>query len=112
MLPGEDGNILIRFVMEIAVGEKHTARHVRVVSGLADGPSKESAAYYVTQAVGIFGAYIGVALEFESGAKGIAGVEAKQSADDFGLPSGEGHSEVAADKGKAYYSLVGTRIWN
>lgn len=88
MLPREDGDILLRFVMELTVGEEHGARHVRVVSGMADGPGKEPAAYNVTQAVGIFGAYLGVAIEFDTGAKGVASVEAEQGADNFGLAWG------------------------
>jgi hypothetical protein len=71
---------------------------------MAGGPGEKAAAYDVTEAVGICGADLGVAFELESGAKGVAGVEAEQGADDFGLAWGEGrcgfegHDDVAADK--------------
>lgn len=105
MLSCEDGDILLRVVMELTVGEEHGACHVRVVSGIACGPGKKPAAYNVTQAVGIFGAYLGVAIELDTGAKGVASVEAEQGADDFGLAWGEGRCGFeghydAADKGK------------
>lgn len=91
--------------MKLTVSEEDGACHVRVVGSMAGGPGEEAAAYYVTQAVGICGAYLGVALELETGAKGVAGVEAEQGADDFGLAWGEGrcgfegHHDAATDKG-------------
>jgi hypothetical protein len=113
MLPREHGDILLRVVMKFTVGEEYAARHIRVVSGMTSGPGEEPAAYDVTQAVGICDAYLGMALEFESGPKGVAGVEAEQGADNFGLAWGEGrlerHYEVAMDK-KVWRRVIGDQF--
>lgn len=90
--------------MELTVSKEHGARHVCVVGGMAGRPREKAAAYDVTEAVGICGAYLGVAFELETGAKGVAGVEAEQGADDFGLAWGEGRSGF-----KGHYDAVTDR---
>lgn len=81
----------------VPVGEEDGARHVRVVGGVAGGPSKGATAGNVTNgaaAMGIGGLNIGVGFELDTRTEGVAGMEAEECADDARLPSDGWHVSV------------------